>query len=86
MLYSVFLSEHELDQKNGGGQFDPPPPGNPRLAKTLVKEGLKGGCTRFEVEHVLCNLTPPLPGCWPIRGLPGGGQIDPPIFLVQFVL
>ena len=31
-------------------------------------------------------LTPPLPGCWPIRGLPGGGQIDPPIFLVQFVL
>ena len=43
MLYSVFLSEHKLDQKNGGVNLTPPP-GKPRIGQHPGKGGVK-------VEH-----------------------------------
>ena len=44
MLYSVFLSEHKLDQKNGGVNW-PPHPGNLCIGQHPGKGGVK-------VEHV----------------------------------
>ena len=40
MLYSVFFVRAQIGQKMGGSIWTPPP-GTPRLAKTLVLEGLK---------------------------------------------
>ena len=42
--FQFFLSEHELDQKNGGVNLTPPP-GNPRIGQHPGKGGVK-------VEHV----------------------------------
>ena len=45
MLYSVFFVRARIGPKKWGGQFDPPPPGNPRIGQHPGKGGVK-------VEHV----------------------------------
>ena len=51
------------------------------IAKNKRNYLLNSTITDIKIVAFKATLTPPLPGCWPIRGLPGGGgQIDPPLF------
>ena len=56
--FQFFLSEHELDQKNGGGVNLTPPPGNPRIGQHPGKGGVKlwqAGSLTLVQSLEICN-------------------------------